>query len=223
MRNPWMWPWVLLCLCSSAAAQTLAVQMVDPAGRGMVMGPTGSIAGHRLVYPCSVPGQCAPRRDASVWTAKGSRLALPGAAGSVVVLPAAIGDGDVVAGTLSDSATTATAGVWRQSGGTYVFEALGRLGLEQSWATGIDAAGRVVGYATTPFVQTLPFVWTAAGGQVDLHALGAPAERIHAVSPGGRAVTDAHSYLLQPPAQARCHQREHPGHRKNTPFFGSQL
>lgn len=102
--------WVLLGASTSVAAQTLAVQTVDPVCRGAAMAATVSIAGHLLVYPCSVPGQCAPRRDATVWTTDGARLSLPGASGTLVVVPAAIGAGDVVAGTLTDSATTATAG-----------------------------------------------------------------------------------------------------------------
>lgn len=184
-----------------ASAQTLAVDLVDPAGVASTMNARGDVVGTRYSYPCTVPGTCLPVYTPTVWTATG-RLELPAPAGLKPSVSAIGADGSVV-GTVTDGAVTFRAAVWRLVGGAYVLTEPGQLGLQQSYATDIDASGRVVGYAITPFVATRPFVWTPAGGLVDLAAAGAPAERIFSVSPGGRVLTDRFSFDLDDPATAQ--------------------
>jgi hypothetical protein len=209
MSRPSFWsrsvrPAFLLAAAAAAAplaAQTLAVQLVDPAGVAATMNPRGDVVGTRYSYPCQVPGTCLPEATATVWTAAG-RLSLPAPAGLKPSVSAIAADGTVV-GTVTDGFVTFRAAVWRLSGGAYTLTEIGSLGLQQSYATDVDASGRVVGYATTPFVATRPFVWTTAGGLVDLAAAGAPAERIFSVSPGGRVLTDRFSFQLDAPATAQ--------------------
>jgi hypothetical protein len=184
-----------------AAAQTLAVKLIDPAGTAALMNERGDVVGSHMIRPCAVPFNCAPVDEPSVWTASGRKV-LP-TQGSLIVAAAAIANDGMVVGTLTDFNVTSKAVVWRLVNGAYQITELGNLGLAQSSATGIDASGRVVGYAITPFVSTRPFVWTAAGGMQDLAANGAPAERIHSVSPGGRVVTDSFTFHLNNPAAAQ--------------------
>lgn len=185
-----------------ALAQTLAVQLVDPAGSARHANERGDIVGSRFSYPCTVPASCAPVTTATVWSAAGPRYALPGATGTVPVVTNAVGADGTVVGTLTDGATTATAMVWRLSGGAYTGTALGNLGLQQSYASGVDDAGRVVGYAITPFVSIRAFSWTAGGGLVDLTAGGAPADRIAGISPGGRVLGERFIWPIDQPAAA---------------------
>lgn len=190
----------LLAMATPLAAQTLAVQLVDPAGTAAQMNERGDVVGTRYSYPCQVPGTCLPEYTATVWTGSG-RLVLPGSAGLTPHVAGIGADGTVV-GHLSDGYVIFKAAVWRLVNGAYIVTEIGNLGLQQSYATGVDAGGRVVGYATTPFAATRPFVWTAGGGMVDLAAAGAPAERVFSVSPGGRVLTDRFSFHLDAPAVA---------------------
>lgn len=184
------------------AAQTLSVQLVDPAGQVGLMNERGDVVGTRTVYPCQVPGTCAPLSVPTVWTAAGARLTLP-TQGSLQVSAAAIANDGTVVGSLTDFNTVGKAVMWKLANGSYTLTELGNLGLQQSYATGIDASGRIVGYAITPFVSTRPFVWSAGTGLVDLASAGAPAERLHTVSPAGRALSDNFSYLIDNPAAAQ--------------------
>lgn len=185
-----------------AFGQTLAMQLIDPAGRASLMNERGDIVGARSVYPCTVPGSCAPESQPTVWSAAGPRYTLPGGTPGVPAVAAAIAADGTVVGTITDGATTATATVWRLSGGAYTATALGNLGLAQSWASGVDASGRVVGYAITPFVAIRAFAWTAAGGLVDLTAAGAPADRVAGITPGGRVLGERFTWPIDVPAAA---------------------
>lgn len=188
------------CVAGPLAAQPLAVQLVDPAGSARLMNERGDVVGSRVSYPCQVPGTCIPESTVTVWTAAG-RLTVPAPAGLKPNVAAIAADGTLV-GHVTDGFVTFRAAVWQLVGGAYVLTEPGLMGLQQSYATGIDGSGRVVGYATTPFVATRPFVWTAAGGLVDLAGAGAPAERAFTVSPGGLVLTDRFSFHLDNPAAA---------------------
>lgn len=178
--------------------QTLVPQLIDPVGSVGLMNERGDVVGSRLVYPCTVPGTCAPVREPVVWTA-GGRKSLP-TVGTLTPSFAAISSGGTIVGTLSDGYVTFKAAIWRQRNGVYEVTELGNLSQSQSYATGIDAKGRVIGYATTPFVATKPFVWTATGGLKDLTASGAPGERAFSVSPNGRVLTDTQTFSLDTPS-----------------------
>lgn len=192
----------LVCVVAfPLAAQTLAIKLVDPAGTAGLMNEQGDVVGSHMVRPCAVPFQCAPEYQLSVWTAAG-RKALPPVGSPNVTASAISADGSVVSGTVNAFTSGARAVIWRLVNGAYEITELGTLGLQQSSTTGMDASGRIVGYATTPFVATRPFSWTAAGGMVDLAAAGAPAERIFSVSPGGRVLTDRFSFHLDNPTAA---------------------
>lgn len=72
---------------------------------------------------------------------------------------------------------------------SYSYIPLGTLGAmegETPWshAMGINNSGDVVGYTTTDYhFGSTPFLWTAAGGMIDLNALIDPAERKDPINP----------------------------------------
>lgn len=185
--------------CALAAlpspGQTLAIDLVDSPAIGTDLNAAGDVLGLQSVYPCGRPGQCAPVLEPSVWR-HGVRHVLPGQAGRRVAALALGADGSVV-GTLTDDTSQYGATRWRFDGSQFVRQDLGLLpGTSQSVATGIDAQGRVVGYALTPYVNQKAFVWTESGGLVDLADAGFPNDRPMGISTGGRVLADGHSYLL---------------------------
>jgi len=112
-----------------------------------------------------------------------------------------------VAGFAGFPYTTTHAVVWKSVGSTvdktYVAIDLGNLpGKTISTAIGIDDLGRVVGWSTTQNFPPsgAPFMWTEAGGMVDLSAEGFPLEMPMAISPGGAVATVESWYRLGDPA-----------------------
>ena len=188
-------------LSLGASAQMLGLRLLDRPAIATAINARGDAVGSRSWWPCA-SHQCAPVSELVVWTAKGKRHVLPTPPG-LHGEANAIGPDGTVAGALTDFATYGRAVVWRFNGSAYEMTELGQLGLAQSFATGIDATGRVVGYALTPFVATKPFVWTAATGLTDLTLAGFPGERVWDVSPNGRVVSDFHTWLLDDPASVR--------------------
>ncbi len=225
-QRPWLGCTAVAVLAALAAlplaAQTLAVQLVDPAGQAGLMNERGDVVGSHFSYPCTVPGTCIPVTEPSVWLASGGRKVLP-SIGTLPVAAAAIAADGTVIGSVTDFATASKAVVWRLVNNAYTATDIGNLGLQQASATGIDASGRVVGYAITPFVSTRPFVWTAGGGMLDLAAAGAPAERIFSVSPGGRVLTDRFTFTLDNPAAAQPLPAPPAGPPSYLPTYGANF
>lgn len=184
---------------AASAAPTLAIEFVDsPATANAAINAAGDIVGTYAFWPCGSHTQCAPVSRTAVWTVDGTRRDLP-TIGSLPIAPAAIADDGQVVGTVSDFATESHAVVWNLVGGSYQLSDIGSLpGHTQAAAAGFDALQRVVGHAAGG-ADTRPFVWTPAGGFVDLAAAGFPFERPHAVSPAGWVVSDGHTYQLDDP------------------------
>jgi hypothetical protein len=72
-------------------------------------------------------------------------------------------------------------------------------GTHDSIAIGIDDNNRAVGYASTSSGVQTPFMWTEAGGMVNLITQGFPAETPLGISPGGTVATVGHWYHLGDP------------------------
>jgi len=181
-------------ITTTASAQMLALKLIDRPASGIAINARGDVVGSRSYWPCA-NHQCAQVTELAVWKANGTRHLLPIPPGQNAVASAISPDGMVV-GSLSDFASYGKAVVWRFNGTGYQMTPIGNLGLAQSYATGVDANERVVGYAITPFVATKPFVWTTTGGMTDLTLTGFPGERLWDVSPNGRVVSDAHTWQL---------------------------
>ncbi len=187
---------LLVALPVCAASPPLAIEFIDSPGTAVhAINRRGDVVGAFAEWPCGDHTQCAPLNRTAVWPVGGSRSVLS-TLSNLPIFPSAIGDGGRVVGTLSDFATASHAVVWDPVAGGYQLTDLGTLpGATGAAAAGIDAQGRVVGHASGPG-GFRPFVWTDAGGLVDLGAAGFPLERPGHVSPGGWVVSDSHSYSL---------------------------
>ncbi|HJV68537.1 hypothetical protein [Ideonella sp.] len=187
---------LLTALPVCAAGPQLAIEFIDSPGTAAhAINRRGDVVGAFAEWPCGDHTQCPPAYHTAVWPVGGARAVLP-TIGNLPILPSTIDDAGQVAGTLSDFATASHAVVWDRIGGIYQLTDLGTLpGYTGAAAAGMDAQGRVVGHASGP-AGFRPFVWTAAGGLLDLAAAGFPLERPGSVSPGGWVVSDGHSYSL---------------------------
>lgn len=193
---------LLTALPAGAAGAMLAIEFIDSPGTAAhAINRRGDLVGAFAEWPCGDHTQCAPEYRTAVWPVAGTRAVLP-TIGGLPVLPSAIGPTGRVAGTLSDFATASHAVVWDRAGSSYQLTDLGTLpGYTGAAAAGMDAQGRVVGHASGP-AGFRPFVWTDAGGLVDLAAAGFPLERPGSISPAGWVVSDGHSYWLDDPTSS---------------------
>jgi hypothetical protein len=136
----------------------------------------GLATGVRLrLPPGCTPATCLRVPEAVVW-AGDTAMPLPLLPGFSTVTPVGINASGWVAGYAGDPMTTGgRAVVWKPAAGGYTAIDLGVVpGTSRSWAAGIDDQGRAIGWSTTGSIPTAtaPFVWTEAGGLVDLAARG---------------------------------------------------
>ncbi len=202
---------VLLCLAflfsmtrpPAAAAQPAAIYAMDfvaTAATGIAMNNAGDVIGTSYPDPGCGPF-CLPPLETVVWRG-GQRLVLPTVPGLSGVYLVDINDQGWIAGFAGFPGTTTHAAVWKPVGDSYQVIDLGALpGHTVSQAAGIDNQGRVVGWSTTLSFppSSSPFMWTEAGGMVDLSAMGYPDEQPIAMSPNGTVATPGTWYHLGDP------------------------
>ena len=178
-----------------------AVDFVSTAARGLDMNDAGDVVGtSRLDVGCG--SFCLPPEETVVWRG-GERIVLQDLPGLSGITVRGINRQGWVVGFAGFPYTATHAAVWIPAGGAYQAIDLGTLpGTNASEAIGIDDQGRVVGWSTTTNFPPVgsPFVWTLAGGMVDLSAQGFPDEKPLAVSPGGTVATVSRWYRLGDPA-----------------------
>lgn len=190
----------------SRVATMYAADFVATAARGVDMNDAGDVVGLSRLDPGCGPF-CLPPEDPVVWRG-GTRIVLPPLAGFTWpgVAPQFINGQGWVAGIVGSPYSNTRAVVWRPSGGTYSITDLGALpGMSLTQVGGIDDLGRIVGWANdAPVFPTVaaPFMWTDAGGMVDLAKQGYPNDVPLAVSPNGRVATYNFHYQLGTPASA---------------------
>ena len=184
-----------------AAPGTYVLDFVSTAADGVDMNDAGDVVG--TSYPDPGCGStCLPPLESVVWKG-GVRIVLPAVPGLSPIFVTGINAQGWVAGFVGVPGTTTHAVVWKPNGNVYTAIDLGNLpGKTISTATGIDDLGRVVGWSTTQFFPPsgAPFIWTEAGGMVDLTTLGFPLEQPMAISPGGTVGTVTSWYRLGDPA-----------------------
>ena len=143
---------------------------------------------------------CLPPQGTVVWKA-GVRIVLPPLPGFSGTAVTGINNLGWISG-YAGSYDFPEAVVWKPSGNTYEVIDLGTLPGPNmlSAATGIDDLGRVVGWSSP---SNLPpggaFMWTEAGGMVDLTKQGFPSESPAGISRGGTVATFRHWYHLDDP------------------------
>jgi probable HAF family extracellular repeat protein len=173
---------------------------VATAATGIAMNDAGNVTGTSYPDPGCGPF-CLPTLETVVWRGA-NRIVLPSIAGLPGIYVTGINARAWVVGFAGFPGTTTHAVAWKPVSNTYQAIDLGTLpGTTISDAIGIDKLGRVVGWSTTQYFPPngSPFMWTEAGGMVDLAALGYPDERPLAVSPGGTVATPGYWYKLGDP------------------------
>ncbi len=197
---------LLLPAAADAAAEPAAysVEFVSTVATGHAMNDDGMVAGVRYNVPAGCGSNCAGVPEAVVWSGD-TVTPLPLLSGYSTVTPVSINASGWVAGYAGDPTSTgARALVWKPTGTSYTAINLGVLpGTTSSWAVGIDDLGRAVGWSTTGGAfptKTAPFVWSEAGGMVNLAAQGFPNDFPLAISPGGTVATPGHWYRLDEPS-----------------------
>ena len=177
-----------------------AADFVATAAFGVAMNDLGDVAGTSYPDPGCGPF-CLPPLQTVVWRG-GVRIVLPMPPGFNEVHVRAINNQGWAAGFAGFPSTQTHAVVWKPNGATYQVIDLGVLpGTTKSEAIGIDDLGRVVGWSTTNNFPPVgaPFVWTEAGGMMDLSAQGFPDEMPLAISPAGSVATASAWYRLGDP------------------------
>jgi probable HAF family extracellular repeat protein len=186
-------------------APTYTVDLVATAASGFDMNDAGDVVGTSRLDP-GCGSSCLPPEDTVVWRS-GQRIVLQNPTPSLPGISISnINDAGWVTGFVGFPGTTTHAVVWKPNGNTYDAIDLGNLpGKTISTAAGIDDLGRVVGWSTTQNFPPSgkPFLWTEAGGMVDLTTLGFPPDQPMAISPGGTVGTVTLWYRLEDPASVK--------------------
>lgn len=182
------------------AAPLFAADFVSTAASGSALNDAGDVTGTSYPDPGCGPW-CLPTLETVVWRG-GTRIVLPSLPGYSGITVRGINNAGWIVGYAGLNGTTTRAVVWKPSGSTYQVFDLGLLpGTTTADAVGIDESGRVIGQCTTLFFPPTPatFVWTEAGGMVNVSTLGFPADRPLAISPGGTVTTASAWYNLGVP------------------------
>jgi hypothetical protein len=192
-------PTVASAAGAGAGAVTIyGVDLVSTAATGTAMNDAGNVAGSSYSDP-GCGSSCLPPLETVVWK-KGIRIVLPGLPGRSAIQIHGMNSSSWVIGTASPSTPGFDdhAVVWKPVGASYQAIDLGVLpDTTMSVGIGIDDLNRAVGYSTTTFFPptTKSFMWTEAGGLVDLTAAGFPETPV-AISRGGTVATNDHWYVL---------------------------
>jgi len=153
---------------------------------------------------------CLPPLETVVWKS-GARIVLPSVPDFTGTAVTDINNKGWISGSAGVFGFT-HAVVWKPKRNTYKAIDLGVLpGTTYSVAVGIDDKNRVVGYATNSSGFDTPFVWTKAGGMVDLTKQGFPNEIPLGISSGGTVATYGYWYRLGDPASVTAMASVPPG------------
>ena len=181
-----------------AIASTYVVDFVSTAAFGAAINDAGDITG--TSYPDPGCGSaCLPTLETVAWKA-GQRIVLPALPGFSGATANDINNLGWICG-FGGLLGFGHAAVLKPNGSTYIAIDMGLLpGTTNSNAIGLDDSNRAVGYSATSSGTKIPFMWTEAGGMVNLATQGFPADIPLGISPGGTVATIGHWYHLGDPA-----------------------
>jgi len=177
-----------------AIASIYVVDLVATAAFGAAMNDAGDVTGDSYPDP-GCGSSCLPPLEPVVWKG-GERIVLPSVPGLNGVTTSDINNLGWISG-FGGPLGFGHAAAWKPNGSTYTPIDMGLLpGTHDSIAIGIDDNNRAVGYASTSSGVKTPFMWTEAGGLVNLITQGFPGETPLGISPGGTVATVGHWYHL---------------------------
>ena len=179
-------------------ASIYVVDFVSTAAFGAAMNEAGDVTGSSYPDP-GCGSTCLPPLETVVWKG-GRRIVLPNLPG----LSGATGNGLNNLGWVCGFGGLlgfGHAAAWKPNGSTYTAIDMGLLpGTTNSSAIGLDDNNRAVGYSATASGSKTPFLWTEAGGMVDLTTQGFPGEIPLGINAGGTVATIGHWYRFGDPA-----------------------
>jgi hypothetical protein len=180
-----------------AIASIYVVDLVATAAFGVAMNDAGDVTGTSYPDP-GCGSSCLPPLETVVWKG-GQRIVLPNVPGFSGVTTSDINNQGWISG-FGGFFGFGHAAAWKPNGNTYTAIDMGVLpGTTSSNAIGIDDTNRAVGYAANSSGSQTPFLWTEAGGMVNLSTQGFPAETPLGISRGGTVATVSHWYYLGDP------------------------
>jgi hypothetical protein len=171
--------------------------LVATAAFGVAMNDAGDVTGSSYPDP-GCGSTCLPPLEPVVWKS-GIRIVLPNVPGLSGVTTSDINNLGWISG-FGGLLVFGHTAAWKPNGSTYTPMDMGLLpGTTSSNAIGIDDNNRAVGYGSTSSGVQTPFMWTEAGGMVNLITQGFPVETPLGISPGGTVATVGHWYHLGDP------------------------
>ena len=180
-----------------AIASIYVVDLVATAAFGAAMNDAGDVTGTSYPDP-GCGSSCLPPLETVVWKG-GERIVLPSVPGFSDATTSDINNLGWISG-FGGLLGFGHAAAWKPNGSTYTPIDMGLLpGTHDSIAIGIDDNNRAVGYASTSSGIQTPFMWTEAGGMINLITQGFPGETPLGISPGGTVATVGHWYHLGDP------------------------
>ena len=158
------------------------VDLVATAVFGVAMNDAGDVTGNSYPDP-GCGSSCLAPLETVVWKG-GERIVLPSVPGLSGVTTSDINNLGWISG-FGGLLGFGHAAAWKPNGSTYTPIDMGLLpGTTSSNAIGIDDNNRAVGYASTSSGSNTPFIWTEAGGMVNLTTQRFPGETPLGISPG---------------------------------------
>src|SRR4029079_2461895 len=149
-----------------AIASVYVVDLVATAAFGAAMNDAGDVTGKSYTDP-GCGSSCRPTLEPVVWKG-GTRIVLPGVPGLSGVTTSDINNLGWISG-FGGLLGCGHAAAWKPSGSTYTPIDMGLLpGTTSSIAIGLEDNNRAVGYASTSSGSNTPFMWSEAGGMVNL-------------------------------------------------------
>jgi hypothetical protein len=178
-------------------ASIYVVDFVSTAAFGAAMNDAGDVTGSSYPDP-GCGSTCLPPLETVVWKG-GQRIVLPNVPGLSGVTANDINNLGWVCG-FGGLFGFGHAAAWKPNGNSYIAIDMGLLpGTTSSNAIGLDDNNRGVGYASTASGSKTPFMWTEAGGMVNLTIQGFPGDIPLGISSGGTVATIGHWYHLGDP------------------------
>lgn len=189
---------------TSQVASMYVVDFVGTAASGNDLNDAGDVVGRSYTDP-GCGSFCLPPQENVVWRG-GNRIVLPLVPGyaSSSQQPLFINNQGLIGGVVGLIGSSTRVATWTPNGPGYTAADRGTFpGTSSADLAGLDDQGRMVGWATQGGAiptLTVPFMWSASTGMIDLKTQGYPNEKPAAMSPGGKVVTWNHRYQLGNPA-----------------------
>ncbi len=213
---------------SEAVPRMWVVDFLATSGQVVDINDAGQVIGERNIDEGCDPFCVIVPSEAGVWDDRGFTALPTKPDWGTIILEGISADGWIVGTVYSSSDIRGV--VWKPNGASYdILEIPNLTDTDFSTVTGIDDSNRVIGFNNRIFpTEHKPFVWTEAGGLVDLTDLGFPADTPEAISSNGTVAYLFGWYQLDVPGVVNLNTATPPGFAGPGPYmaindFGDQV